>query len=254
MDAESIGRAADLLVDVRRSRRRLTDLPPDLQPSDIAAAYAVQDAVVARAGTIGGWKVSPPTPVEEPRCSPVLAADIHASPANLTFAANLIAPEIEVEIALLLARDLPARARAFDAEEVAEAIGSAHPALEILSSRFENRKAVPPNAAVADGQSSGGIVFGPALTDWRSLDFANVAMELYYDDERVGHCAGGPTLAVVLEEMTWLANHAARRNGGLKSGQIVITGARIKPIPIPRPNSRVRAEVAGLGSVSAKFD
>jgi 2-keto-4-pentenoate hydratase len=251
MQKQDIARAASLLMEARRGRRRIADLPPDLQPATIADAYAIQDAIVALAGTVGGWKVAPAGDKPEPRCAPILAANLHASPATLTAGELLVAPEIEVEIAVRFVKDLPARAQPYTTDDVLAAIGSIHPALEVLSSRFENRKVVPPLAAIADAQSNGSAVFGPALTSWQALEFATVSMTLTFDGSKVGTVDGGPSTALVLDSLVWLANHVATRHGGLKAGQVVITGARIKPVVVPKPGTAVTADVAGIGSVSA---
>jgi 2-keto-4-pentenoate hydratase len=91
-------------------------------------------------------------------------------------------------------------------------------------------------------------VLGPGRTDGLSLEFATVAMRLRIDGAQVADTAGGATTEAVLGALVWLANHAAARNGGLKAGQIVITGARLGPVPIT--GSTAEAEVEGLGTVS----
>jgi len=251
MQKQDIDRAASVLVETRRGRRRLADLPADLQPTSMAEAYAIQDAVVALTGAVGGWKVAPAGNNPEPRCAPIPAANLHASPATLATGELLMAPEIEVEIAVRFSKDLPPRTKPYTTDEVTAAIGSIHPALEVLSSRFENRKAVSPLTAIADAQSNGSAVFGPALTNWQSVDFSTVGMVLFFDGKQVGQTDGGASNADVFASLVWLANSGAVRQGGLKAGQVVITGARIKPVVVPKSGTAVKADVVGIGSVSA---
>ena len=49
--------AASLLLAARASGAWLESLPESLTPQSVADAYLVQDAVIARIGPAGGWKV-----------------------------------------------------------------------------------------------------------------------------------------------------------------------------------------------------
>ncbi len=144
MQPEDVARAAAILFSARQNLRPITDLPPALQPQTIVDAYAIQDAVVAMQGPIAGWKLGMPAASADQRCAPVAAPYVFASPADSMSGALLIAPEIEVEIAVRFARDLPPREAPYTAVDVEAAIGSVHPALEILSLRYVNRRAVAP--------------------------------------------------------------------------------------------------------------
>jgi 2-keto-4-pentenoate hydratase len=248
-DAE---RAALLLMGARQSGQRLADLPDDLQPATVAQAYAIQDAAMRHMGPIGGWKVSPLRPGADPGCAPVSAALIHASPAAFTLS-EMPDTEIEVEIAVKLGRDLPARETSYEAADVRMAIATLHPAVELLGSRFKDRKAVSALSAVADSQSNAGIVLGEGLADWAGLDLGRVVMGLRIGGEEVSSTDGGADTANVLDSIAWLANHAASRNGGLKKGDVIITGARIGPWSVGNTATIVEAEVAGLGVVTITF-
>jgi hypothetical protein len=50
-------RAAEMLIDVRRTGHLLDDLPDDLAPKTSTEASELQDAIVARRGALGAWKV-----------------------------------------------------------------------------------------------------------------------------------------------------------------------------------------------------
>lgn len=239
--------AARLLVEARRSRKRLPDLPQPLLPATIEQAYAVQDAIIARLGPIGGWKVGPWRVGEVPACAPIPVRYVHDSPADLP-AEDMPDAAGEVEIAVRFARSLPPRTTPYGPEDIRAAIGSAHLAIEIISSRFTDRRAVAPLTGIADTQNNGGIVVGPGRADWSTLDFGAVAMRLERDGVEIATAAGGPSTQDVLLALAWLATHAAERCGGLREGQVVITGARISPNPIA--GSAVTATATGLEPVS----
>lgn len=237
--------AAALLVAARRDGQPLADLPPGLQPTTVAQAYAIQDEVLRTHGEIGGWKVAPAD--AEPRCAPIPARHIRSSPASFT-AQELPRPEAEIEIALTLGRDLPPRATPYTVDDVRAAIATVHPAIEILNSRFTDRKAVSALTAAADSQSNAAVVLGEGRPDGTGLEFAEVAMRLRLNGAEAAYTPGGAATAVVLSALAWLANHAAARCGGLKAGQVIITGARLGPTAVA--GMSVDAEAEGLGTVS----
>jgi 2-keto-4-pentenoate hydratase len=244
--------AAEVLVAAWRSGQRLTDLPEALRPPTVNQAYAIQDAFVRLHGPIGGWKVAPAQDENDPLCSPIPEAFIFESPATLP-AVRLPAPEVEVELAIRFAHALPGRSEPYDASQVTEAIGSVHPAIEVLSSRFEDRNAVSPLTSVADIQNHGAMVVGSGRDDWRPLEFSGIAMTLSVDRQPVAGTDGGASTAAVLDALAWLANHAVRRDGGLKAGQFVITGSRVGPVPVA-PGSAVEADVDGIGRLALTID
>lgn len=247
MSLSTADQAATILTEARRGGHRLADLPEELRPANVAEAHAIQDATLRHLGAIGAWKVSPIRPDAEPGCAPIAASLITSSPATYT-AAQLPEAEAEVEIAVKLGRNLPPRAAPYTADDLREAIATVHPAIEVLSSRFINRKAVAALTAVADGQSNAAIVLGAARKDWAGLDFGKVAMRLRLDGKEVTATEGGTPTDTVLASLAWLANHAGKRHGGLKQGDVVITGARLGPWRIG--TATATADVDGLGEVS----
>jgi 2-keto-4-pentenoate hydratase len=95
------------------------------------------------------------------------------------------------------------------------------------------------------------VVKGDGTASFDTVEFADVAMSLTFDGTVVGTATGGPSTADVLATLTWLANHACARSGGLRAGQVVITGARIHPISLPPRGAGLTAHLAGIGTVEA---
>ena len=93
-------------------------VPPSCRPQSDADAYQIQDAVTSELGeAIGGWKVGAASATAAAYCAPIYATMIRQSPASYN-AAELRLIGIEAEIAFRLARDLPARAAAYDRAQV----------------------------------------------------------------------------------------------------------------------------------------
>jgi len=224
--------------------------PAELVPTSLADAYAIQNEIVAAIGPAGAWKVTPMPADGEPNCSPILARNVHPDGATLR-SATLPGLSIEVEVAVTIGQALPGKAGGYAPDDVKAAVASLHVVLEVLGSRFHERTAAPRLAGMADLMNNGAVITGPAVaaTDWP--EFGQQALSLSFDGVEQQTTAAGETTENILAALTWLANHAAGRGLPLKAGDVVITGARLGPIPFAR--GTVVAEAPGLGKVSATF-
>ncbi len=162
--------ASELLLSARRDpSQRLRSFPETLRPKTEEQAYLVQREVAGRLGAVGGWKVGSPAP-DSPSytCAPLPASGIQDSPATVACADR----GVEAEIAVRLATDLPPRDAPYTDNDIRAAIASAHPAIEILDSRFVDPDAADPLSLLADSLSHCALVLGPAIPDWTSIDLA----------------------------------------------------------------------------------
>ncbi len=221
----------NLLTDARHDRAPISQLPHDLVPDSIEKAYAVQDAVAERE-TSYGWKVGFPRNGDERRCAPLVGQGLYTAPCVLS-AAALGADSVEVEIAVVLGADLPPRAKPYTSATVEASIGSLRLAYELVGSRFVDRMSITPLTAIADCQSNAATVLGAPVKQWQAIDISRLAIGLMVDGDEIAACKGGPSKADLLEQLAWLANHAAARHRPLKEGDVIITGARIGPLPLP---------------------
>jgi 2-keto-4-pentenoate hydratase len=239
---------AKLLLAHRAARTTIDQLPAELVPQDMEAAYAIQTETMAVLGPVGAWKVSPYPETGEPLCSVLPASYLHQSGATLD-RADLHDLGIEVEIALTLGQDLPGGTTP---QEAQAAIGSVHLALELIASRFTDRTSIPRTAAFADLQNSGGIVLGAPVRFDALPELGGEAMTLVYDGEETASATGGPSTDNVLRSLAWLATHAASRGLELKQGTVVITGARIGPKPFA--GRVVAARSDRFGTIEVDFE
>lgn len=216
---------ANALLDARRTGVTLSDLPPELQPADMNAVYAVQDEIARGFGAIGGWKIGAPTPEALPVFAPMPAAWIAPSGSDLA-GSRWRYRGLEAEIAFLVGQDLPPRPeRPYTREETLRAMASCHPAIEVLESAFTDPGQASRLAMLADLQMHGGFVYGPALADWRSADFAREHVILTVDGVVRVERTGSNTSGDLLKLLPWLANEGNARTGGLKKGQWITTGS-----------------------------
>jgi 2-keto-4-pentenoate hydratase len=159
---------------------------------------------------------------------------------------------IEAEIAFRFKKDLPPRSVPYARDEVAAAIGSLHPAIEVVDSRYRTRESVTASARLADFQSNGHFVFGPEIKDWKKVDPTQQAISLEIAGKRVADTVGGNAAVDLFRLLMWLVDHAGKRGRGIKANDIVTTGS-CTGLTFARPGDTVVARFAGLGEVTVTF-
>jgi 2-keto-4-pentenoate hydratase len=230
-----------------------------LAPGDIAAAYAIQAAWVAGQVTGGarviGRKIGLTSPavqaqlgVGQPDFGTLL--DTMNCPAGEPVdIGRTLQPRIEAEIAFVLARDLTTAATGPD--EVAAATACVAPALEIVDSRIAGWD-ISIIDTVADNASSGLFTLGAVRRGVGEVDLTGCVMTMWRGDEVVSAGTGAACLGSPLAAVAWLAATAVRLGAPLRAGEIVLSGALGPMVPVA-PGDLFRAEITGLGSVSAAF-
>ena len=253
-EAELI-QTVDLLLDARRTGRALAGLPAALIPADITEVYFVQDHLASAFSDgpahPGGWKVGAPSAETTPTFCPMPGAWISSNNSVLT-GKRWRCRGLEAEIAFLVGDDLPPRATPYSREEVLAAMASCHPAVEVLETAFAEVTAVPREAMLADLQMHGGFVHGPAVPDWRSIDFSQEKVTLAVDGVVRVERTGSNTSGDLLKLLPWLANEGAARTGGLRAGQWITTGSWTGNT-LADNDSTVTAEFAHAGRVDLRF-
>ena len=233
-------------------------------PRSLDEAYRQQRLLVrllgATAGRPVGYKIGATSRVvrsflgvDEPFAGQVLRGGLHSSPARLS-AARFRFRLIEPEYAFVLARPLPARARAYDAAEVADAVGTLHPAIEIVTSAYgsEGWQQVGGLALIADNGAHGALVLGEGRADWRRLDLTLERVELRIDGALAGSGDGRAVLGHPLRVLAWLATLLARQGAGVAAGAVVTTGV-LTPFRLVAAGQRIEANFGPFGSCRVEF-
>lgn len=255
MTPDQAARAAAVLLDARRNRQPVSDLPDDLRPLNTADAEAICEAMArGLEQPIGGWKigaldrrVQTARGLERPFCGQIPARHIHRSGVTVAWP-GLMRPVVEAELAFRLGRDLPERKRAYSRDEIIDAIAAVVPGIEIPDMRLSQNHRLGNLGMVLDQGLAGRFVAGNEMTDWHTLELGAVIGRLFVNDRPVadGHVAdliGDP-----LDGVLWLANHRPWRGGGLWAGQIISTGT-LTGVQQTRPGDRVVADFRSLGQV-----
>ena len=222
-----------------------------------AAAYTIQDAVVARLQQIGarstvcGYKLAFNSPalleklnLAEPAAGRLFADQRHASPAGLT-ATDYHSPAIEPEIAAILAAPLGPRRGGHDRDSVKPAIARLVPAFEILDLAGVTLAAEIVADVIARNILNAGVVLGEPGCAPQDLDIGSIDMTLRENGVPVATVTGAAPQHP-LDAIAWLADHLATRGRTLEAGMVILCGTHIPPRRIVAPN-RVEMEMTGLG-------
>lgn len=212
--------AAELLLSARRDpTQRLNEFPEAVRPRTEEQAYLVQRVVARQLGEIGGWKVGAAGP-DGFTCAALPAKGILPSGVEVACRDR----GVEAEIAVRLGADLPPRDAPYTADDVLGAIESAHPAIEVLESRFTDMERMDPVSLLADSLSHHSLVLGAAIPDWQAIDLAAEGVRILANGSEIKTGKGNPA-GDMMRLLLWLANTGARWAGGLRRGQVVTTGS-----------------------------
>ncbi|MGW4370965.1 2-keto-4-pentenoate hydratase [Nocardia takedensis] len=254
-----IAQAATRLGEAQATRVPCAPVRDLIGSNDVTAAYAVQRALIeariASGARVVGRKIGLTSPavqrqlgVDRPDLGVLLddMADTEQSGVPL---ARLMQPKVEAEVAFFLTEDLADDE--IDPRRIRRAVAYAAPAIEIVDSRIANWD-ITFGDTVADNGSSARFVIGAARRTLDEFEPVDAVMTMAVDGERVSEGTGAACLGDPLEALRWLAATAREFGDPLRAGEVVLSGALGPMSPVTGPCT-VRAEISGLGSVTAEF-
>ena len=237
----------------------IAPIRPQLADLDVDGAYAIQQEntahwekegrrVVGSKIGLTSRAVQKQLGVDRPDFG-VLFADMIVGEDEPVAAGRVLQPKIEAEVAFLLDRDVEVEVPTV--ADVLRAVAYAMPALEIVGSRIANWD-IGIVDTVADNASSGLFVLGGPVRRLDGLDLRALQMQMTRKDEVLSKGTGAACLGNPLNAMAWLAGELARRKRPLRAGDVVLSGALGPMVPVSAGDV-FEANIAGLGSVSARF-
>ncbi|WP_326638637.1 2-keto-4-pentenoate hydratase [Streptosporangium sp. NBC_01755] len=252
--------AADRLWAAERDREPIAPLTESFPDIDVIDAYEIQLINIGRRLVAGarvrGHKVGLSSlvmqqmmGVDEPDYGHLLDDMVLSEDTPITTSAYCY-PRIEVEIGYVLGSSLPGEG--CTEEDVLAATEYIVPSIELIDSRIRDWK-IGLADTIADNASSAGVLLGAARVSPAELDLAAIEAVLYSGDTEVargdtGAVLGNPTTAVA-----WLARKVAGFGVKLEAGHVILPGSCTRAVDV-RPGDTFRAEFAGLGSVTARFE
>lgn len=217
-------------------------------PASRAEAYAVQDRMAELLGErVVGWKVGAAIEAVQrleghdgPIPGRLFASRVFDSPATVP-GARFAGYKVECEFGFRFTRDLPANRPNLTPKSVVEVL-TFHSAIELAGSRYVPGTGGRPSRThdtIADNGGGGAFVFGPAVANWRAIDFARLPIDPRIDDGAAiqvyqGELRRNP-IAIAAETI----NDLAVRGVAFKTGDYLSTGSLTMPKPIGRGQSFV---------------
>jgi 2-keto-4-pentenoate hydratase len=157
----------------------------------------------------------------------------------------------EVEIAVLLARDLPRDPRRpYTRQAILDAVSEMLVGIELIERRIP--KGAPFSLNLADDLGNIGYVVGDAIADFAGLDLKALRCRFWAggelrNDRQGGHSKGDPLIPLV----DW-ANRQRDHAGGLRAGQIVTLGS-LTPMAEMEEPADLKAEIESIGRVNVRI-
>ncbi|BAH47233.1 2-keto-4-pentenoate hydratase [Rhodococcus sp. NPDC019627] len=257
--ADAIAVAAERLSTAAATSTPCTPVRDLIGADDVAAAYAVQERIVAdriaAGASVVGRKIGLTSPavqqqlgVDQPDFG-VLFDDMRCAEAGPIPLSRLLQPKVEAEIAFVLGRDLVDGP--LDDAQIRAAVDYAVAALEIVDSRIAGWD-ITFGDTVADNGSSGLFVLGADRRTLDSFDPVAAQMQMFIGDTEVSTGTGAACLGDPVRALAWLARTAREFGQPLLAGQVILSGA-LGPMAAIDSAGTVRADITGLGSVTATF-
>lgn len=162
---------------------------------------------------------------------------------------GLIQPKVEVELAVVLKKDLPH----LDSTllDVIAAIDYVLIAIEVVDSRINNWD-IRIEDTIADNASSALIVLGQRPYQLSEIDMLNTKMSLLADGREVSQGVGRNCLGNPLIATRWLAQTMAKMGTPIKAGEVILTGALGPMSAVTEPTSYT-AKFDSYGELTIDF-
>lgn len=246
-EQENVARA---FIAARAEKTPLTEYP-GVMPVTMAEAYAIQDHAIALDGRrIGGWKVGRIAPElvdqygDNRLAGPIFTDEIFdgsngVEPAMPVYAAGFGAAEAEV-----LLRFGDVGERDYDIDTVRGCIDEVRTGIEIASSPFPAINRHGPAVTASDYGNNKGLVLGPVIPDWPTVDLIRMPVEFFIDGTRVGTATMESMLDGPFGSALFLIRTLRARGIAIAPGTWVSTGA-ITGIHEIRPGQRGEALFGG---------
>lgn len=159
-------------------------------------------------------------------------------------------PRVEGEIAFLIGRRL--QGPGITVQEVLAATEAVAPAIEVVDSRIQDWRITLPDT-VADNASFGAFIVGPWSRSMLERDLRLVGMVLSRNGAETVEGIGAAALGHPARCVAWLANKLAEFDIALEPGDIVLSGALARSLPV-RGGDGVVLEMDGRAPLAVRFE
>jgi 2-keto-4-pentenoate hydratase len=258
ISAKDLDESVASIIAARGDRRALRRLPPGGASLSLDDAYSIQEAFVQECKLpVVGYKIGCASKESQalvgasgPFAARIFAPTRFDSPAEIS-ARDFFTVGVEAEFAFTMRAALAPRRTPYERAEVARAVASVSPVIELCDTRLENWKAARIEEIIADNGFHGGLVVGTAVNGWESLDLAAHEVALSIGGAVRARGASAGSLGHPLDGLVWIANELSRRGYGLGGGDIIATGTWTG-LHFVRGEAAVVADFGSLGRVELR--
>lgn len=162
---------------------------------------------------------------------------------------TLVQPQIESELAFVMARDV--QGPGVTAGAILSAVAGVMASFEVVDCRYTDMK-ISLADTVADNASCGRIILGSRLVPVENLDMRTIGLVLEKNGQIIDTAASATVLGSPAASVAWLANKIASYGIGLKAGDIVMSGSFTNVHPIAAGDNFM-AHFGGVGCVKVSF-
>ena len=219
-------------VAARRQGSALDAFPGDI-PGDLVTAYQVQDLAIANwPDTVVGWKVGYIAAErrdgsgDERLLGPIFSRQLWNATGSSTpipvFAGGFAA--VEAEYVLRLDADAPVGKLDWTPEEAAALPATLFTGVEVASSPLATINQLGPRVVVSDFGNNNGLVLGPQIPAWTTLDESSLLAQTWVGDLHVGSGGAGHLPGGLRAAFAFALSRSARRGRPLKAGDYIATG------------------------------
>ncbi|WP_261817935.1 hydratase [Vibrio gallicus] len=216
--------AASELLSRRVAGTKAPRLPEELRPTNIEQALEIQVNIIEqRNDSVAGWKCLQPISEEQYVVAPIFA-DTISKGANCALFRDNGKARVEPEIAFLLNKDLPANPDGYTEQQINDAIGSCHMALELMQSRFADDSGAEFYERLADCLVNQGMYIGPEIDKDTAFSASNINVSVT-QGETTQNFDGKHPNTMPASPIHWLIDFMTRRGATFKAGEAIITGS-----------------------------
>ncbi len=260
---DKIQKAAEFLIDLRKSPRTVDAIPAEIRLESLEQAYEIQNALAKGllshfGGEQIGYKIACTNKlaqellnVEAPFFGHLLSSSTYSSSARLkanAFTHKLIEPEFAFE----LDADVPASSIPYTQDSIAAFVRSLLPAIEIVDWRYADWTIVGVESLAADNAIHGAWIRGKRYKNWREFDLSVHDVQLCVNGNVTEKGSGAAVLGHPLNALAWLANELPRHGLSLKTGDLVTTGVATN-VYFAETGDKIQADFGALGTVDLEL-
>jgi 2-keto-4-pentenoate hydratase len=257
MEETAARRAAEALLKEHKTGVQFRAFDAGTGLASMGDAYDIQDKYVAllrpEQGEPVGYKVGLTSKtmqafcgIDHPIGGVVLARRVHPSGATVR-RGDYGRLGLEFEIAVRMKSDMPATAQTPAA--VAPHVDGVCAAIEVVDDRAADYSNLDVRSLVADNSWNAGMVLSHFAMPWPDLE--GMPGKASKDGASIGEGHGRDILGHPFNSVAWLNAQLASRGGGLRKGQVVMTGSVVKTV-FPTEAATYRFEFEGLGAVEVR--